>query len=238
MVVQLLAIYFLWYTITKNTQNPFGYEQSVLLTYILGTSLVRAIVFSTLSTNAQNEISSGDLSNYLIKPINYFRYWLFRDFSDKALNIIFSVVEVIALVWVLKPDIFVPQNLISVIGFLILTPLAMILYFYFSLVISMTTFWYPEGNGWPLRFFIFTILEFLSGGLFPLDVLPESIFRVIQYLPSTYFLFAPLQVYLGRIEGTDLLSAIGMTMIWIGIFWMIARFLWNRGLRVYGAYGR
>ncbi|MFC1653544.1 ABC transporter permease [Patescibacteria group bacterium] len=238
MFIQLIAIYFLWLTITKQNQTPFGYEQSILLTYVIGSSFIRALVFSSQSINAQSEIANGDLSNYLVKPLNYFRYWLFRDFSDKFLNIIFSIAEMIIVILIFKPPIFIQTDPFYILGFIGISLLAMLLYFFFSFIVSMTTFWYAEANGWPQRFLIFTVLEFLAGGLFPLDILPQNIYNLIKYLPPTYFAFIPLQTYLGRLEAQQVVSSAVIMMGWIVGLNIFAKIIWKKGLKVYGAYGR
>ena len=102
----------------------------------------------------------------------------------------------------------------------------------------MTTFWIPEGNGWPQRFLIFVSLEFFAGGLFPLDILPEAIFKIAKNLPSAFFLNFPLQIYLGRLSVQEVFSTILIMFAWLFVLITVAKFIWHRGLKVYGAYGR
>lgn len=237
-ILQLLTIYFLWTAILKNNATAFNYSQSALLTYIFGTSLMRSIVFSSRSVDAQGEISNGDLNNYLVKPLNYFQYWFSRDIADKALNIFFSIGELVLLFLWLRPPLIIQSSPIILISFVVATLLAMIMYFYFSFLISMTTFWVPEGQGWPQRFLIFMILEFLAGGLFPLDILPGPIFAFVSRLPSAYFLNTPLQIYLGRLTPSEIILSIGIMTVWIILFYYLAKVAFQKGLRIYGAYGR
>lgn len=238
LVVQLLAVYFLWVAVLKNNQVAFGYSQGQLLTYILATSIIRSLVFSSRSVDAQAEIASGDLNNYLVKPINYFGYWLTRDGADKLLNLVFSLVEVAGLIILLKPPLAGPTNLVNLAVGLGVTLVAMLMYFYFSFLISLTTFWMPEQNGWPQRFFMFTILEFFGGGMFPLDILPASWFGVVKLLPTSYFLYVPAQVFLGRLGGKLLAEELAIMAVWLVILHQLCGAVFRRGLRVYGAYGR
>ena len=164
-VIQLLTIYFLWFAVTRSNDQIFSYTQTTILTYILGSSIIRSVVLSSRSIDAQGEIASGDLNNHLVKPFNYFFYWVARDISDKQLNIIFSIVEVTLLLFLLKPPIFVQTNFALFILFLISVLLASVLFFIFSFIISMTTFWYYEFNGWSQRFLSFVIIESLAGTL-------------------------------------------------------------------------
>lgn len=237
-VVQLIAIYFLWLAVMSRNPTAFNYSTSEMLTYVLGTSLIRALVFGQRSIDAQNEIGSGDLNNYLVKPLSYFRYWFARDVADKLLNILFSVVEVTLLFLWLRPPLFFQTNPMFLTGFFVAAFLAMIMYFYFSFLVSMTTFWIPEENGWPQRFFIFVILEFFSGGLFPLDILPKAVYAIIGKLPSAYFLNTPLQIYLGRLSPLGILTSLFMMVFWIAVLRFVANRTFRKGLRIYGAYGR
>jgi len=237
-VVQMLAGYFLWMAVFNRNQVAFGYNQAQMLTYVLGGALIRTLVLSQRSVDVQVEISSGDLNNYLVKPINYFRYWLARDGADKLLNAVFGVGELAVLVILLRPPILGPVGGQNLAGLLAMIVGAMMMYFYLSLLVSMTTFWYPEQNGWPQRFLIFMILEFLAGGLFPLDILPEPVLAVVKWLPTSYLVFIPMQVYLGRVSGQELAVSLLIMLAWVGILKQLAQMVFKRGLRIYEAYGR
>lgn len=236
-VVQLLTVFFLWYAVFSNTDNAFDYTQAEMFTYIIGTAVLRSFVFSSRSTDVQSEISSGDLNNQLIKPFNYFTYWLTRDLADKLLNILFTAVELTLIIVLFDPNLLGPASLQYLTAFIIAIPLAMLMYFFFSLIISCSTFWMPEGNGWPQRFLIFVILEFFSGGLFPLDILPEPLFQIAVRLPTAYFMYVPLQIYLGKIPPNMVIQALFIMMFWILALWFFAKKMFNRGVKVYGAYG-
>src|SRR3989344_8219141 len=105
-ILQLLTMYFLWLAILSSDRLLLGYTQSGMLTYILGTSLVTSIVLSSRSYAVGEEINSGNLLNFLIRPINYFTYWFSKDIGDKTLNIIFSIFELIILFFILHPPLF------------------------------------------------------------------------------------------------------------------------------------
>src|SRR3989344_3991609 len=109
-VLQLLIIYFLWSSIMPNNGNLFGYNKEQMLTYIICTQLIMAIVFSTRTGEIAENIINGDLSIFLLKPIKYFKYWFFRDIGDKLMNISFSIVELSLIFLILKPPLFIQTN--------------------------------------------------------------------------------------------------------------------------------
>ena len=237
-VIQLLTVYFLWLAVTGNPTQIFSYTQSTLLTYILGTSVIRAVVLSSRSIDAQGEIATGDLNNHLLKPFNYFLYWVARDISDKSLNIFFSIIEIALVILFLHPPISLQANPLLLIYFITAVILAATLYFIFSFIISMSTFWFYEQNGWPQRFLSFVLVESLAGGLFPLDILPKASADIVTKLPTAYFIYFPMQIYLGRLPSSEIVTGFSTMIFWIVSLYLLSQFLWRRGLRVYGAFGR
>jgi len=235
--IQLMVLYFLWLAIIPQGTTVFGYDQAKILTYILGTSIIRSFILSSRSVDVAGEIGSGDFSNFLLRPISYLKYWFAKDFSDKIVNLIFSIFEISLIFILLRPPVIVQTNL-AIVGLTILSIiLGMILYFYLSFLISMAAFWTPE-NVWPPRFLAVIIIEFLAGSLFPLDILPAGIFNFLRILPSTYLLFFPLNVYLGRLTLVETFFGLGVSIFWILVFYQMVKLLFRSGVKRYAAWGR
>lgn len=237
-VLQALITLFLWGVIYQSNPNAFGYDSASMLTYIFGISLLRSVVFLGRTTDIQADITSGDLSNLLVKPIGLFRYWWSRDVADKFLNVIFALIEMTLLVGILNPPLLPPASASLMLPFAVSVVIAVFLYFFFSLSISFTTFWLSEGNGWPQRFFLLTMMEFLAGGLFPLDILPPSLQQLLFFLPTTYMVFMPMHMYLGRLESNMIVPVLLIGTTWTLVFFCISRLLLKKGIQTYGAYGK
>lgn len=235
-VFQLLTIYFLWSSILAQNTNLLGYSQSFMLTYILGTSLISSIAISSRSYGIGDEINSGNLSNFLIKPINYFFYWFAKDLGDKTMNILFSILELTIIFIFLHPPVFIQTNIFFIFLFIASLVIALILYFFFNILLGFIGFWSPEI--WAPRFIFIILLNFFGGILFPLDILPKSVFYVLQGLPFTYILYFPLKIYLGQLSHIEIYRGLLISCIWIGFMYWIVKFIWIKGLRIYTAYGR
>lgn len=238
MLISLLTFYYLWAAVSGSTSQIHTYSSASIITYVIVEWLIWNIVVSSRSIDAQGEIASGDLNNYLIKPVNYFVYWFSRDLSDKLLNILFSIFELFIFFLIIKPNFVMPQHLITFPVLILSILLSVLMYFVFSFIISMTTFWFYQNNGWAQRFLIFTLITSLGGGLFPLDMLPQSLANILKYLPTAYFSFFPTQIFLERVNLFEISLGLIIQIIWIISLAYLAKNLWIRGLRVYGAYGR
>lgn len=238
-MIQIFLIYFLWTTIlSDNTSSFFGYDRAKILTYIFGIMIVRAIVLSARAIDVTNEIAKGDLTNYLLKPINYFKYWLTRDLSSKVLNLFFAGLEFLALYLILKPEIFLQTDPFNLIFFVVSLILAVFLFFVILFITSSVSFWAPE-TSWGAQFLIiFVIIEFLSGSLFPIDILPVTLQKILYVTPFPYLVFFPLQIYLGKVSGPLVLGGLLITFVWTVALWLVMSSIWRMGLKVYRAEGR
>lgn len=235
-VMQLLITYFLWLAISETNETFFGYTQSKILTYVLLTSLARTLVLGTTTMEIGNLIHHGNLSNFLVRPINFFAYYASRDIADKALNFLFAIGELCFLYFLLRPQLYVETNSLYILFTIASLLVGMVLYFYFSLTLGFLGFWTPDV--WGPRFISLVILEFFAGSLFPLDILPPWIFTITQILPFSYFIYFPIKVLMGQLPINSVLYGLTIGLCWVGIFIVVATYVWRRGLRSYEATGK
>lgn len=237
-ILRLLMTYFLWRGIYVTNQNVFGYSREQMLTYVFLVLVVQSFVLSSPSDdNIGGEIANGDLTNYLVKPVGYLKYWLTRDLASKLLNLIFSFLEIFILYLVLHPSLQPLSSVLTIPVFLTIIILSMLLYFLFSSVTRLVTFWTPEST-WGLAFITIILIEILAGGIFPLDILPRWISVALQFTPFPYLIYYPVAIFLGKITGLTMLRILLQTAVWVVILNYLTGKVWRAGLKVYGAEGR
>lgn len=235
-VLWILTFYFLWLAVLPENTVLFGYNQSQILTYILGGSILSSFIMATRSQDIATEINEGNLSNFLLRPMSFLKYYFVRDLSDKAMNIMFSIVELAMLIIVLRPPLLIQTDLNILFFTLLATSIGIILFFFFSVMLGFIGFWSNET--WGPRFIFYQLLNFFAGVLFPLDILPKAIFRVFEYLPFTYMLYFPMKVYLGQLSIEQIIKGIVVSIVWTAIIYKLTQFVWMKGLRMYTAQGR
>ncbi len=235
-VLQLLTMFFLWSTLIPAGGSLFGYSKSQMLTYILGTSLITSIVLATKTFEIGDQITDGNLSNFLIKPISYIKYWFARDLGDKAMNTCFTVIELTLIILLFKPPLFIQTNPVFLFYTLIACFLAMTMYFFFGFLVGLLGFWSNEV--WGPRFILYILLGFFAGSLFPLDILPKAVFHVLEFLPFTYLLYFPLKIYLGQLPISQIFEGLIVSSVWVVFLYLSTKLVWRQGLKLYGAEGR
>lgn len=236
MVMHLLVIFFLWKAMYQSRSEYFGYDRAMMFSYVLLSGFVRSVVLGTTTGEVARIINQGDLSNYLLKPFSFFRYYMARDTADKILNAAFALVEMSLIYLVFHPPIIVqtePAVILQTFGALILGTM---LYFSFSMTLGLLGFWLTDV--WSVIFLTQVVIEFFAGGLLPLDMLPPQLFTFSRALPFFYFIFFPIKVYLGQMDTKQVAGGFFVGIIWVTGLTLLMRTVWKRGLKVYTAEGR
>jgi len=238
-VMQILIFFFLWDAIfSGGATQIFGYDKAKIFTYAFALIIVRAIVMSSRSADVAGQIANGELSNLLLKPINYFSYWLTRDLSSKFLNILFSIFETVVLVLILKPNVFIQTNPVYLISFTLALIIAMFIYFTTIMMTSFVPFWVPE-IVWGAQFLVIVIVvEFLSGAFLPLDIFPPTVYQILRFTPFPYLIFIPIKIYLGNFDYSMVIQSLIIGTAWCWVLWRIVNYIWKKGLLVYEGVGR
>ena len=237
-VLRILMTYFLWNSIFSSRLTAFGYSREQMMAYVFLSLFISSLVLSSPSNDHMGgEISSGDLSNFLIKPINYLKYWFIRDISSKLLNVLLSVVEIALLWFIFRPVVSLSLSPLSVLAGLLSLILGSLLYYLFSKLAIFVTFWTPE-NTWGLMFLILVCLEMLSGMIFPLNILPSWAQTILQFTPFPYLVYYPISIIMGTADPWHIAKITLQTLLWVSTSWVLVKIVWRRGLMQYSAVGR
>jgi ABC-2 type transport system permease protein len=234
-LVVLISFYYFWSALLKNRTSFVGYDRTQMITYVLGMNVLKSLVFATRTEEIAYEINHGRLSAYLLKPVNFMFYTLSRDLSEKSINFVSSIIEVLGLIWIFGVKIHWPSTPSSWLLFTAATIGAMWLYFILSFMTGCWGFWTSES--WGPRFLLELFLEFTAGAFFPLDVLPNLAQQIIKCFPSPYLVFFPLQIFLGKLNSNQIINGFLIQMFWIITISGLARLVWSRGMQNYSSAG-
>lgn len=237
-IFKFLMVYFLWSGVFMSTSSIYNYNKEQMLSYVFLVLVVTALVFSSHSSGSVGgEISRGDLGNYLVKPVSYLGYWLSRDLSTKLLNIIFSFLEVFLLWLIFKPVLYLHTNPFNIFLFVSILVAACLIFFLMSFIVSLTSFWMPA-NVWPAIFLLSVLTDILSGGIFPLDILPEFAKVFLQFTPFPYLLYYPIAALLGKLSFIEGIRILAQAIAWVVCLYWLSRLVWSSGLKNYSSEGK
>lgn len=234
-VLQLLLIYFIWWTVFQDVDEVFGYTQKTILTYIMMAALMRAIILSSRVTDLANQINDGSIVNFLVKPLNFIKYYFIRDLADKLLNIAFVIFEITLLIFLLKPQIIIQKDSYILLVTLLAAIFGIIVYFCISFIVSLLAFWVE--SSWAFIFMMTITLEGFGGGLFPIDILPNPLFKILMLTPFPYLIYFPSKLYLGMMSSGEILFGFLVLIFWVLFLQLLMKWILNLGLKSYTAVG-
>jgi ABC-2 type transport system permease protein len=232
----LIVVFLLWGAAFSGTTEIGGFGLNQTLTYFI---VLLALQFFISAFNEDYQISedirNGLINQFLLKPINYFAY----RFS------IFVAARVVSGALVLVPLAiampFVHEHLAFPSEgwrYLMVIPamaLAAMIQFSIAYCFGLLTFWFVEIQGFVIL--SLAIESILGGQMFPLDLLPEAVFRAAQYLPFYYQMYFPAAILTGRIDQSLATQGLLIQAFWVVALLGINHLLWTRGLRRHTAVG-
>lgn len=234
-VIPIIATLFLWKTVFNVNSIVGGYDNVSMYTYLIFSRFLYSIIEPDFFFDVLEEIQSGALSNYIVKPINYIKFWFFKTAGSKSQELLFLVFPMILVCVVFKGNLLLNLDIINIIILLISSIFAYILYFLIFMILSLLAFWLYEISSW----FYTTIylIEFLAGVVIPLSVLPKALQNVVNYLPFKYMINFPINVMVINMSNIEKISGILFQLIWVMIFYIILKVEWHFGIKRYEANG-
>lgn len=230
---------FLWYAIfqSRGTSTLAGYSYEDFVAYYLLTMVARA--FSSmpgLSHGISRTILSGDIKKYLTQPVDMIGFLLINRVAHKLAYYAVAIGP-FALVFFLCRGYFehAPGDLFTWSAFLASLAMGFLLGYFLEACMGLVGFWLGDIGSLLFVYMLFSF--FLSGHMFPLDMLPEGWRQVTLLTPLMYLAYFPAAVFLGKIEGVELQQCLAIELGWVLFFLVLSRVLFHRGLVRYSGYG-
>jgi ABC-2 type transport system permease protein len=188
-----------------------------------------------LAGGIARDIRDGNLKKYLLQPIDMIAYLLSYRGAHKMAYIVTSSIPY-GLLFFLCRDVFDGwPDALTLLAYIVSLALAFLIGFFFEATIGMIGFWFLEVTSF--LYIINTLNFFVSGHMFPLDLLPPFWSSLLQMLPFQYLAYFPAMVFLEMKTGRELVIGLVMELVWAVLFIVLARVLFRFGLRRYSAYG-
>jgi len=236
-IVPLVGSIFLWRAIFESKGAAInGYEYSSMIFYFMITVFLDNLITPTEDEwQIAAEIRDGRISAFLIKPLNYLGYRISLYLSYRLLYISVVFLPILVLGWIFRGFLQFPQHGITWLAFAVSTALAAALQFLIAYSLAMIAFWVLEIS--TIVFILYSFEYFLSGHIFPLDIMPKWLAGFLHWSPFTYELFFPAQILMEREQGAQLVSGLLIQTGWVAVTFLIATILYSRGVQKYQAVG-
>ena len=236
-LLPLIATISLWRAVYRGQEGDVaGYTLAQMISYYLVVTLVD--MFTAVNEDDWQiaaDIREGNISQFLVKPIDYLRYRLCLFLAGRAIYTAIAIVPVALFIFFQRQYFVMPADPATLAWFAVSIVMTALLQFFTSYAMALLAFWVLEVSTF---IFILFAFEYIAGGhLFPLDILPPVLARVLSFTPFPYQLYFPVSIYVGKSTGAALYQGLAIQFLWVVAAWLLARFMWARGIRKYSAVG-
>lgn len=236
-LIPLFATISLWRAIYAGKEGDVaGYTLAQMTSYYLIVTIVDALTAVTEDDwQIAADIKDGNISQFLLKPIDYLYYRLCLYGSGRLVFTACAFLPVTIFLFFQREHFVLPPDWAALGWFALSIAMTALLQFFISFTMALLAFWVLEVS--TFIFILFAFEYIASGHLFPLDILPAGIADALMYTPFPYQLFFPVNIYLGRVTGAELHQGLIIQACWVVATYCLARFVWSRGIKKYSAVG-
>lgn len=173
-----------------------------------------------------DRIQNGSIATELLLPVSFHGRMLADNLGHALFQLLFHFVPAVA-VSVIFIGIAAPASPSMLFLFLLGALFGYGVLWTISFAAQMLSFWLI--NVWSIMTIKNVFINVLSGSMIPLWFMPEWMQGMIRFTPFSSIYFTPVQIYLGRLSPSEILSCFLIQVFWIVCLFSIGMFLWKKG---------
>ena len=207
---------------------------------IAGYTLVAAITYTGLTQATLRVVQifgwieiiktvrTGDIVSDLAKPFDYYLFWLAQDMGANVVHLVVRGVPIM-LAYALVTPLVWPADLNTMLAVALSLLLAMLISFAWRFCLNILSLWTADAIGM-VRLGA-TVALFFSGFLVPVRFFPAWLQTLAYWTPFPYFIEVPVQVWLGVLNGPEILAVLMQQAAWLVVLTLTGRLMLAAGVR-------
>ena len=196
-VGRIVAAWILWRAIFAGEARVGGFTFDAMLSYYIASSFLASLDMSRqISGEVSYLIKDGGFSKHMVTPMNPFGFFGSMIAGESAFHLTFSLLAAALCAALLHIRIALAPDAARLLlggGMVLMGLVCMAAYHY---CVGILAFKFVE-----IGFFLHVqgcLLEFATGALVPLSLLPRAIAGALRFLPFTHVVFTPAMLLTGQ----------------------------------------
>jgi ABC-2 type transport system permease protein len=207
--VLIASVYGALYRSRSETGSVAGFELTEIFAFVWISQSLLMVVAIWGWWEMSASIQTGNVVVDLMKPIDYYGYWLSQDLGRAVCHVLTRFIPTF-LVGSLLYDVASPSSLARWPLFAISVLLAVLVSFAFRFMLNAAAFWMTDVAG--IRAIALVATNFLSGLLVPITFFPPWLRTIAELLPFRTFIMVPIEVFLGH---GSVAGALALQFFWV-----------------------
>ena len=205
-----------------------GYTLADALAFTFITQGIATLMALWGSWPIAESVQTGEVAIDLSRPYDFQLAWLAQDYGRAAFQLLARSTPPVV-VGVLAFGIALPTDPLIWLATVPSIVLAIAVSFGWRFCLNLATFWLVDHRG--VAGISMLMTTFLSGFLVPLAMWPDGIREVVWLLPFASMVAIPIDVFLGKLQGIDLLAALALQAVWVVVMLGLGRLVLAAALR-------
>lgn len=229
-VMKICVMLAVWMAVYRQRSTIAGFDYPMMITYLLVSQTVNNVY--GFKNDAERLISKrimdGSIVFDLLRPVRFVNARLAENAGQTILQAVFSGLTLLCFK-VFLPQLSGPSSIAHGALFLVSMCAGFFIMFSVSAMSGLLAFWLM--NNWGLRSAKAAIVNFFSGALVPIAMMPGWMQGVMEVLPFKNIVYVPTMIYMGQYDIEETLVRIGMQILWAAVMWLLAKALCGLAIR-------
>lgn len=213
---RMLFAWLLWTAIYAEEETIGGFTLPVMLFYYLLSSFLSSLDISGgVSGEISSRIRDGTFSRFMVIPTNTQGHFIAQNIGASAFYALFAGIAAGLCALIFKVRLLFPANIPMVICSLVMVPLGLVFMICFHFFIGALTFKFQD-----IGFFLRVqgvILEFITGGVVPLILLPDGLIHAMRFIPFIHVVYTPVMLLMGKITLEEGFIGLVILAVWTAL---------------------
>ena len=220
----------LWGAIFENRTEVAGLSYQAMLSYYVITSLLRSFDLSEgVIGEVSDRIRGGTFTRFMTIPSNPLSYFISQTAGAAAFYALFGVAAVILSMVVFGINLTPVQGPAAALYAVLMVILGQVFMISYQYTLGLLALKF--GDIGHLRHMQGALIEFATGEIVPLSMLPLWAVSAIEFLPFPHTLYTPAMLFTGQLGAAEAVGPLLILCIWTGLMIIIANTSYTR-LRV------
>lgn len=229
-LIYLVLIYFLWKAIfaSAGTDEVNGMTFSDTLIYLVLASALFSFMEMYLVWYMGNDIQSGKIVLDLIKPIGYRKFLFWTQSGSLVMSFLMTFLPTFLVVYFLTDGVI--HLGVNLLFFMVSVVFALTINFCIDFFIG-TVCLYTQSI-WGINIMKEVIVLLLSGATIPLAFFPDTLRRIVSYLPFQSIYNTPLTILIrNSMPLQETLTMLAVQLFWACVMLLLTSLFWRRSIR-------
>lgn len=199
-----------------------------VITYVWLTQALLLVLPWRLDPDVEQLVRSGNVAYELVRPVDLHGLWLARAVAQRTAPAVLRCLPMVVIAYAFL-DMSAPAGPTSALAFAGSLVATVALSAALTTLLSVSVLYTLSGRG--VHVFMVSVVNFFSGSIVPLPLLPEWLQAIASVLPFRGLMDTPFRLYMGHLPPADAALAVGHQLLWTLAIVLLGRVLLARALR-------